>query len=146
MGDRGDRGRIDAVRAFCRAQKPYWQQLPALAIEAAEPGEEMLELVAGTGLWPVGLDDNLYSAYVDCATGEIVDGEDPSQPAPDDVVARLGRANSYLDARRVIAELSERVAHRGNDKNAAWRADVKAAIGESAKAPYVRTDNSFGLD
>ncbi len=155
---------IGALRDNCRAQRDVWQRVPWLALQAADPSEEVVAAELGgawmavdangpgytqerlglaflEGYWPLGVDEQglMVTAYVDCATGEIVDAEDPSKPARDSVVATLIDTPDDVNATTIVARLQRGVSGPNSDAHAEWRRAMAKDTGLSPHRRFTRS-------
>ena len=131
------------VRQLSERDRALWQTVPYLALRALparfERDAVRFELACAQGLWPVGTDDAMFLAYVDCATGTIVRADNPRRPASDRTIARLVQTGAVLDVRLVIAELTRHIeAQVPNARQSAWRQETAREVGLSSLRPFTR--------
>jgi hypothetical protein len=105
---------IADIRAHVRAQRDLWRQVPLAALEAdGRTGfNDNYSRAYYHGHW--ALDASLgvggvrgYTAYIDLASGELVNAYDPKRKAPDDAVLALALTMDDLDASKILAFLAQ---------------------------------------
>ncbi|MEK7628786.1 MAG: hypothetical protein AAB421_05245 [Patescibacteria group bacterium] len=133
---------IDAVRACSRAQKDLWQKVPWLALQAdGRTGySDSYSRAYNNGLWTLTVAHHGYcSAFVDCATGELVDAE--LRPLVEKYVLEVAAYIEQIDAHAVTKGLAADASRRTSDcynadDQALWRKETAQSLNLSEG--YVR--------
>lgn len=136
---------VQELREYAKSQRDLWAQIPYLALQVwgrAKDKEgwlgfpEILSKVFSFGYWEIKIRicdwclrekgssliprDKSVNIFVDCATGELVDPDDPSKPASNEVVYLLASV-LLKDEVHIDQDDGERMLRAGLDQlDAAW--------------------------
>lgn len=133
---------IEAKRQWCRKQKPLWQQVPWLAVQAdgRDGWNDSYSRAYSWGLWTLPtMRNGYYVAFVDCQTGELVTYPEKLRPLDGATVLQLSLES--IDAGKVVDDLREAGREpkwpSSAERNDATRRELIIELGLN-KRPYQR--------
>ncbi len=129
---------VDGLREFVREQKPLWNQLPNLMLEAdGRSGYDDNHARAYySHIYPISENRHGYDVCIDLETGELI--YHPTEYSPERIIASNQRITSLaaeldaLNAQKYIDSLRNELTKEywggyNPRKIAQWRADIRAA-------------------
>jgi hypothetical protein len=129
---------IATIRARSLEQKALWQRIPYLALQADGIGgfSDGLKVAYRSGYWrlPPSEVGGHYRAFVDLATGEVVNPYKLEEPAWDDAILSIAKEPDSIEAQAIIDQLEAQakgtsVASLSLSELKVWRKNLIAELG-----------------